>query len=204
MEPCCSATKKRLLMALFLGAACLPLCAQSSGKIAKPLRVLRYQDRVVGLHAFTTDSEAQRRLAPFFTTESVPEGLASSPLFYISTEPYGGTTPIYRFRTADGSMRFAANEAERTAFLARGLEQVDQPVYVYSRKVEGASEIYRLSNPQNGDLIYSTSPDERDYYLKQGWTQQPSLGFTQATSSSGTGILRGTTARRTRACPMAW
>jgi len=195
MEPHCS-TVKRLLMALFASAVCvLPLCAQSTGTIAKPLQVLRYRDSVIGLHAFTTDREAQRRLPQFFATESVPEGLASSPLFYLSTEPYGGTVPIYRFRAGDGSMRFAANGAERTAFRARGLEEVDQPVYVYSRKVEGASEIYRLSNPKNGDLIYSTSPDERDYYLNQGWTQQPSLGFTQATSSSGTGILRSTTVK---------
>jgi hypothetical protein len=130
-----------------------------------------------------------------FAEEGVPEGLVSSPLFYLSTEPYGMMVPVYQFRATDGSMQFAANEMEMAAFRGTGLPEVQQRVYVYSRKVEGASEIYRLFNPRNGDTLYTTSSDERDYCIQQGWMRQPSLGFTQATSSSGTGILRETTVK---------
>jgi len=162
---------------------------------ARPLKVLRFRSLANHTHAFIADTDSQGWPPGLFAGESVPEGLASSPLFYLATEPYAATVPIYRFRAADGSMRLAANDAERAAFRRSGLEEVRQPVYVYAWRVEGASEIYRLSNPQNGDIVYSTSSDERDYYLRQGWIQQPSLGFTQATSSSGTGILRWTTVK---------
>ena len=160
---------------------------------ARPLKVLRYRNSTNHTHVFATDSEVQSRLS--LAEESVPEGLKSSPLFYLSTEAHGAMTPIYRFRAVDGSMRLAANEFERVMYRSSGLQEVQQPLYVYSHAVEGASEIYRLANPQNGDLLYTTSSEERDYCLKQGWLQQPSLGFTQATSSSGTGILRAATVK---------
>jgi phosphodiesterase/alkaline phosphatase D-like protein len=92
-------------------------------------------------------------------------------------------------------MLFAATEDERRALSRRGFQEVEQPVYVYNRKVEGSSEIFRIVNPVDGDIVYTTSPEEKDYYVEQGWVQQASLGFTQATSSSGTGILLGTTVK---------
>ena len=184
---------RRLLSFVVLGitlSAGLAVAAPS-----RPLKVLRFRSLANHTHAFIADTDSQGWQPGLFAEESVPEGLASSPLFYLATEPYAATVPIHRFRAADGSMRLAANDAERAAFRTSGLEEVGQPVYVYVWRVEGASEIYRLSNPQNGDIVYSTSSDERDYYLRQGWIQQPSLGFTQATSSSGTGILRRTTVK---------
>jgi uncharacterized repeat protein (TIGR02543 family) len=144
---------------------------------------------------FTTDSELRQRLPASFAEETVPEDVGSSPLFYLSTEPYGTMVRIYQFHAADESMRFAASEFERVLLRNSGLQEVQQAVYVYPHAVEGASEIFRLANPQNGDMLYTTSSEERDYYLKQGWRQQPSLGFTQATSSSGTGILLRTTVK---------
>ena len=162
---------------------------------ARPLKVLRYRNLTNRTHVFTTDGQEQRRSPMTFAEEGVPEGLVSSPLFYLSTEPYGPMMPVYQFRAADGSMQFAANEMERGALRSKGLQEVQQRVYVYSRQVEGASEIYRLFNPRNGDTLYTTSSDERGYYIKEGWLKQPSLGFTQATSSSGTGILRETTVK---------
>jgi hypothetical protein len=180
------------LLLAFFTACSSPLFAED---VVKPIKVFRYRNLATRAHAFTTDDESQRRLPALYSQEGFPGELASSPLFYVSTEQHGSTVSVYRFRAADGSMRFAANEEERNAFRNRGLQQVDAPVYVYKRQVEGASEIYRLANPQDDDVIYTTSSEERDYYLGRSWTEQPSLGFTQATSSSGTGILRGTTVK---------
>ena len=119
--------------------------------------------------------------------------MAISPVFYLYTEPYSFTTAIHRFRGPDNSTVFAANEEERQDLVKRGLQEVDRPVFVYDRQVEGSSEIYRVASPVKGDMVYTTSPDEKDYYLKQGWVQRKSLGFTQAASSSGTGILLAST-----------
>ena len=162
---------------------------------AKPLRVSRYRDLLTRTHAFTTDTESQQSLMSSFAREDVPDGITFSPFFYLYTEQHGGTVPIYRFRAPNGSMLFAANQDERGALLKRGLVEVEQPVFIYNRKLEGSSELFRIVNPNDGDVIYTASPEEKDYYLKQGWTPLSSLGFAQSTSSSGTGILRDTTVK---------
>src|SRR5207244_3488194 len=115
-------------------------------------KVQRYRSLTNRTHVFTTDGQEQRRSPMSFAEEGVPDGLASSPLFYLSTEPYGTMVPIYQFRATDGSMQFAANGFERTALRSKGLQEVQQPLYVYSRQVEGASEVYRLFNLRNGDM----------------------------------------------------
>ena len=162
---------------------------------AKPLRVVRYWNPDTRMHEFSAELEAKRPPEPSFTKEDVPESVASSPLFYVFTERYGSTIPIQRFRARDGSMVFAANQDERGLLRSRGLEEIEEPVFVYDHRVEGSAEVFRIRNPGNGDILYTTSLEEKDYYLKQGWGQLSSLGFAQPTSSSGTGILLDTTVK---------
>ena len=183
-----------LLSLLMLTSPLLLPTSLGAAPEAKPLLVLRYRDPATGVHAFTTDQEPARRLPLRFARETVPNSIRFSPSFYLYTQQYGATVPVYRFRAPDGSMLFAANQNERS-LLTRRFEQVDPPVFIYDREVEGSSEVFRLANPASGDLVYTTSPDERVYYLSQGWTQLSSLGFAQSTSSSGTGILRDTTVK---------
>lgn len=161
---------------------------------ARPVKIARYRNVNNRMHAFALDRDATG-IKEAFTRESIPLGLASSPEFHLFTEAYAGTKPIHAFRTPDGSLRLAANEGERLGLRINGFEELAGPFYVYADPVEGTSEIFRLYNPQNGDLVYTTSMEERDYYLGQAWRQDSSLGFTQATSSSGTGILRPTTVK---------
>jgi hypothetical protein len=181
-------------LSLAILSATLPV-AMSAQDVAKPLRVFRFRNVATGAHVFTTDPQWDQRLPESLVKEGVPEGLVSSPVFYVFTEQYSSTVPIYRFRAGDGSVLFAATEDERRALSSRGFQEVEEPVYVYSRQVEGSSEIFRIVNPVGEGIIYTTSPEEKDYYVEQGWAQQTSLGFTQATSSSGTGILLKTTVK---------
>ena len=170
-----------------VASVAVAVSAQGSGK---PLKVLRYRDPSSQVHAYVTaaGTEPDQPLQASFVRESVPQGATSSPAFYVYTEQYSATIPIYRFLQQDNSMLFAANDHEREDLIKRGLQELD-PVFVYSRQVEGASEIFRVANPANGDIVHTTSPAERDFYLKRGWVQRTSLGYAQATLSSGTGIL---------------
>ena len=169
--------------------------ASQENAVAKPLRVSRFRNPATRRHVFTTDADTQQLFPSSFVKETVPKSIASSPFFYVYTEHYMSTVPIYQFRAADGSMLFAANQNERREFLNRGLQETQQPVFVYDHKVEGSSEVLRLMNPQDRETLYTTSPDERDYYANLGWIQLSSLGYTQSTSSSGTGILRDETVK---------
>ncbi|HLK61907.1 MAG TPA: hypothetical protein VKU19_00610 [Bryobacteraceae bacterium] len=169
--------------------------AVAADGVAKPLTVFRYRNLTTQMHAFTTEPESRHPLSAAFLQEAISGQMASSPLFYLYTEPYTSTIAIHRFQAVDGSMTFAANEQERQEFLQRGLQELDDPVFVYNRKVEGATEVYRVDNPSNQDIIYTTSLEEKNYYLKRGWSQKASLGYTQAASSTGTGILLDATVK---------
>jgi sugar lactone lactonase YvrE len=137
----------------------------------------------------TTDDDKESTFRGAFQRESTLEGTPESPFFYLSTMRFPGTVPLYRFRAPDGSQRFVSKPEERAALHAQGMEEIAKPVYVYNRPVEGASEIFRLENHEKGDLLYTTSSVEKTYLIERGWTQLSSLGYTQSTSSSGTGIL---------------
>src|ERR1017187_7658683 len=167
--------------------------ASQESDVAKPLRVSRFRDPATRRHVYTTDADTQQGFPSSFVKENVPKSIASSPFFYVYTEQHMSTVPIYRFRAEDGSMVFAANQNERREFLGRGLREIQKPVFVYDHKVEGSSEVLRLMNPRDGETLYTTSPDEQNYYANRGWIRLPSLGYTQSTSSSGTGILRDET-----------
>jgi hypothetical protein len=182
------------IFASALGFAQAPTTA-NTGRTAegtRPLRVFRYRNPTTRAMAFTTEATSRKSLPSSFVREDVDESVASSPSFYLYTEPFRSTIPVYRFMKADGVM-FFSSENERPVLRARGLKEVGEPLFVYDRKVEGSSEVFRVTNPNRDDVLYTTSADEKDFYLKQGWAQLPSLGFAQSTSSSGTGILRDTT-----------
>jgi sugar lactone lactonase YvrE len=162
---------------------------------SRPLRVVRYFDSGRQLHAFTIDGEGGAQLPATFQRESVAEGTPDSPFFYLATTQYPGMVALYRFQGTDGSQRFALSAEERAALSSQGFEEIAKPVFVYSVPVEGASEIFRLKNPGNGDLLYTTSRAEKTYLTGLGWAQQSSVGYTQSTSSGGTGILWPTTVK---------
>jgi len=167
-----------------------PLAAVQTGI---PLKVLRYRNMETGAHIYTIKSDAKQLIPEGYTLETRDHIASDSPFFYLYTEQYSNSKPVYRLLDSTGAMAFAADEDERKTFLHRGMVETTGPVYVYKTKVEGSSEIYRVGNLKNNDVVYTTSNQERDYYLKRGWLQMPSLGFTQSSSSSGTGILRAGT-----------
>ena len=169
--------------------------ATMADEIDKPIRVQRYRDTVKGTHVFTTNPEASPLAFSKLTKETSSEMLESSPFFYVYTKQYLSTVPVYQFQNADGFMFFAANANERAEFISKGFIEVAKPIYLYDSKVEGASEVFRVENPVNGDIVYTTSLEEKSFYIKQGWTQLAHLGYTQSASSSGTGILKDTTVK---------
>jgi len=166
---------------------------RAAAQTAKPLKVLRYRNTETGAHIYSINSDAKQLVPEGYTLETGDSIANDSPFFYLYTEQYGDSKPVYRLLDSSGAMAFAADEDERRTLLRRGLVEMTDPVYVYKTKVEGSSEIYRIANVKNKDVVYTTSNQERDYYLKRGWLQMPSLGFTQSSSSSGTGILRAGT-----------
>jgi len=178
---------KFLLLFLLLPSGALAQAPKADPP--RPVKVLRHFDSANQIHAFTTIEDGGSSLPASFQRESMAEGTPDSPFFYLATMQYPGTVPLYRFRAADGSQRFVRSGEERAALRGKGLEEIARPVFVYSKPVEGASEIFRLANPLNGDLLYTTSQSEKGYLTGQGWSLQSSLGYTQSTSSGGTGIL---------------
>lgn len=184
---------RHLLLALpFLAALAATSHAQKTQvpkSHARPVVVLRYVDPLTNRHALTTDAAAESPIAHRYQRESVVEGTADSPLFYLASTPLPGMVPLYRLRTPDGSMRFTADPMERAQMKARGHQEVAGATYVYAAPAEGAYEIFQLENAENGDVLYTTSRKEKSYLLGHGWTQKPSVGYTQPTSSSGTGHL---------------
>ena len=180
-----------LLMLLSLSA----LASAQKAQPTRPVKVLRYFDPANNVHAMTTDDDKESTIRGTFQRESTLEGTPESPFFYLSTMEFPGTMPLYRFRAPDGSQRFVSKPEERAVLHAQGLQEIAKPVYVYNRAVEGASEIFRLENHEKGDLLYTTSSVEKTYLIERGWTQLSSLGYTQSTSSSGTGILWPTTVK---------
>jgi hypothetical protein len=163
---------------------------RASVQTKKPLKVLRYRNTETGAHMYSIDSDAKQPIPEGYTPETGDRIASDSPFFYFYTEQYGNSKPVYLLLDSTGAMAFAADENERRTFLRRGLVEIADPVYVYKTKVEGSSEIYRVLNTKNNDVVYTTSNQELDYYLKRGWLRMQSLGFTQSSSSSGTGILR--------------
>ena len=160
-----------------------------------PLKVLRYRNTTTGVHAFTTDSKATQSHSGEFRQETGEHLTSDSPFFYLFKKENGGSIPIFRFQDSSGAMALATNDEERKLLRVSGMRELAEPAYVYRTKVEGSSEIYRVRNPKNGDVVYTTSEQEKAYYLKQDWLQMSSLGFTQSSSSSGTGILLADTVR---------
>jgi len=64
-------------------------------------------------------------------------------------------------------MYFAATEQESAALRSsRGLEEIEQPVFLYDRKVEGSSEVFRIGNPATGGVLYTASPEEKEDDLR--------------------------------------
>ena len=183
-----------LLMVLSLGMLA-PAQITKVPQPTRPVKVLRHFDAAANMHAFTTDDDGAAKLAGSFQRESTVEGTPGSPFFYLATMQFPGTAPLYRFAAADGSQRFVRTPMERAALRGKGLREIAQPVFVYTKPVEGASEIFCLTNPENGDVVYTTSKEEHIYLLGQGWSEQGSLGYTQSTSSSGTGNLWPTTVK---------
>jgi sugar lactone lactonase YvrE len=163
--------------------------AKQQAQPSRPVKVLRYYDAAAKRYVLTSDDEGEAKLPASFQRESTVEGTPDSPFFYLATTRYPGTVPLYRFRGAGGSQRFVRSLAERAAVKLKGLEEIAKPVFVYSEPVEGASEIFDLTNAENGDHLYTTSLAEMQYLTGLGWNKERSLGYTQATSSSGTGIL---------------
>ena len=149
-----------------------------TSNVAKSLRVFRYRNARTRAHAFTTELASRQRLPSSFIREDIPESITSSPFLYAYTEQHTSTVPIYRFRAPKS--RFGGSRAAR---------------FIYDRKVEGSSEVFRIVNPRDSDILFTASPEEKNFYRKQAWTHLSSLGFAQSTSSSGTGILRDTTVK---------
>ena len=182
-----------LLSCLFLFLLLLRtvVFAQEAGSqsVPVPLKVLRYRNTTTGAHTFTTDPNAKQSLPLIDSQETGDDLTSDSPFFYLYTQQNRQMAPVYRFQNTNGAMIFAATQGERQVLLQRGMREVSDPAYVYSTKVEGPSEVYRVKNSTNGDVVYTTSNTEKQYYLAKSLIQLSSLGFTQSTSSSGTGIL---------------
>lgn len=158
----------------------------------RPLRVHRFRDAVTGRRVFSTDSQMAATSSGRLQRESAGLKPASSPTFYVFSARWGGTIPVFRFQADDGSMLFVADSAERSSLSDQGLQELP-PVYVYKDKVEGSSEVHRVLNESNGEILLTTAADEKAFYMSRGWKALPRLGYAQADSSSGTGILMKST-----------
>ena len=167
--------------------------------LAKPVRVLRFRNQASGLHTFAAIAPKAAPAFAEYREEGMENPSSDSPFFYLYPRKIGDAVALYAFQDAHGSLVLAANETERQQLAKQGLSEQSQPFYVYPHPVEGASELFRLRNRASGDLVYTTSLAEREFYLARGWLQLASLGYTQASSSTGTGTLRETTVKLTAA-----
>jgi hypothetical protein len=109
------------------------VCAQQSenSSVVIPLKVLRYRNITTGAHAFTTDPKGKQSLPGAYSQETGNHLTSDSPFFYLYTEKYGESVPIYRFQDSNGAMTLVASEEERKMMSLRGLREVAEPVYVY-------------------------------------------------------------------------
>jgi len=154
--------------------------------------IQRWYSKKAGIHSFDLSAESNSRLITNgYEKETAPPDLYDSPFFYLYKSPLTGTIPVYEvYSSIIDQKRLVTDKDELNDFLSSGCVTYKIIGYIYKNKVEGATEIFYITNPQNGDVIYTTSKLEKDYYIKfKGWTQNKSLGYTQSFSSIGTGIL---------------
>jgi hypothetical protein len=156
---------------------------------------LRFRNPYTGEHYFQIkEKDISHILQRGYQEESSPE-LLNSPIFYIYSEQYQKTIPIYEMQRSDiEPPRFITDSRERTEMIASGWLECGIVGYLYEIPVEGVSEIYRVMNQITGDTVYTSSTEEKNFYVeKMNWTLMPSLGFAQSMSSIGAGILAPTT-----------
>ena len=156
---------------------------------------LRFRNPYTGEHFFQINGkEISHILQRGYQKESSPE-LLDSPIFYVYSEQYQKTIPIYEMQRSDiEPPRFITDSRERAEMISSGWLDCGILGYLYEVPVEGVSEIYRIMNQITGDMVYTSSTEEKNFYVEEmNWTLMPSLGFAQSMSSIGTGILAPTT-----------
>ncbi len=67
---------------------------------------------------------------------------------------------------------YSSDEDEIKNLIASGWEQLQRDGYIYETQVEGTSEVYHLYNENTGEGIYTTSPDEKKYWLNPALTHE--------------------------------
>ena len=155
-----------------------------------PVRILRHTAGTKAVFRLPHDAKAMRRtgLAAESQVAAAAEE-AGVPSFYLFPTQYRGTVPVTQFVDEAGYVNFATATADVDELRRRGLYELDQPLYIYARPLEGASELFRLQDPATGSELYTVDATERSQRLAEGWKPLPSLGWTQAIDSTGVGIL---------------
>lgn len=124
---------------------------------------------------FYTVNEAEKDFVLENYAESVRyEGVA----FYGEDEAREGYVPVYRF-VRNGSFFYTASEDEKNMLLQTHPEYGFDGVgfYVPAQETATTDPVYRLSNAETGNYLFTASPAEKLYALLQGGWQDEGVVF---------------------------
>ena len=127
-----------------------------------------------GTYFYTVNEAEKNFVLENFAESARFEGVA----FYGEDEARDGYIPVYRF-VRDGSFFYTASEDEKASLLQTHPEYGFDGVGFYVPAQEGATTdpVYRLSNPETGNYLFTASAAEKLYALLQGGWQDEGIVF---------------------------
>ena len=155
--------------------------------------ILRYRNQSTGEHIFISPQTAGvvSDYSNYFLEKS-KYFLRDNPHFYLLSNMDNGTIPVVLMKSIlTNKIILSSSVFEQEKLEENGCVNSGIIGFIYSDPWEGASEVYRLKNEISGDYVYTTSIEERSYYLQIAeWRAVESLGYTQSFSSIGIGKLK--------------
>lgn len=127
-----------------------------------------------GTYFYTVNEAEKNYVLETYKDAARYEGVA----FYGEDEARTGYVPVYRF-VKNGSFFYTAKENEKEFLLQSHPEYSFDGVgfYVPAQESSTTEPVYRLSNPESGNYLFTASPAEKLYALLQGGWQDDGIVF---------------------------
>lgn len=127
-----------------------------------------------GTYFYTVNEAEKNYVLESFAESARYEGIA----FYGEDEAREGYIPVYRF-VRNGSFFYTASEDEKNLFLQTHPEYGFDGIgfYVPAQDSVTTDPVYRLSNAETGNYLFTASPAEKLYALLQGGWQDDGVVF---------------------------
>lgn len=136
--------------------------------------VYRFNLMSNGTYFYTVNEAEKNYVLETYKDAARYEGVA----FYGEDEARAGYVPVYRF-VKNGSFFYTAKESEKDFLLQSHPEYSFDGVgfYVPAQESSTTEPVYRLSNPESGNYLFTSSPAEKLYALLQGGWQDDGIVF---------------------------